>query len=145
VVAFRERLLGYRHTMASHGLPIDPRWVVVTETGSDAGFRGALQLFQSGQRPTALFVGSDVMALGVLEAAQSRGWAIPNDLALVSFDNISFARVAAVPLTTVDGRTAELGKIAVQLLLDRVEGQGNGPVQQITLPPALIVRRSCGS
>ncbi len=145
VVAFRERLLGYRHAMASHGLPIDPRWVVLTESGADAGFRGALGLFHVRERPTALFVGSDVMALGVLEAAQQVGWAIPDDLALVSFDNIAFARVAAVPLTTVDGRTAELGRIAVQLLLDRIESQGAGPVQQITLPPALIVRRSCGS
>ena len=70
---------------------------------------------------------------------------IPEDLALVSFDNITFARVAAVPLTTIDGRTPELGRIAVQLLVDRIEGQGNGPVQQIVLPPSLIVRRSCGA
>lgn len=145
VVAFRERLRGYRETMAKQGLAIDPRWVVITESGTDAGFRGALQIFHAGERPTALFVGSDVMALGVLEAAQASGWAIPDDLALVSFDNISFARVAAVPLTTVDGRTAELGRIAVQLLVDRIAGQSAGHVQQITLPPALIVRRSCGS
>jgi DNA-binding LacI/PurR family transcriptional regulator len=145
VVAFRERLLGYRHTMAKHDLPVDPRWVGITESGTDAGFRGALQLFHASERPTALFVGSDVMALGVLEAAQTSGWVIPDDLALVGFDNISFARVASVPLTTIDGRTAELGKIAVQLLVDRIEGQGNGPIQQIVLPPSLIVRRSCGS
>jgi DNA-binding LacI/PurR family transcriptional regulator len=50
-----------------------------------------------------------------------------------------------VPLTTVDGRTAELGRIAVQLLVDRIEGQIPDGIQQITLPPALIVRRSCGS
>jgi DNA-binding LacI/PurR family transcriptional regulator len=145
VVAFRDRLLGYRATMVSHGLEVDPRWVVVTESGTDAGFRGALQLFHADERPTALFVGSDVMALGVLEAAQCSGWTIPDDLALVGFDNISFARVAAVPLTTVDGRTAELGRIAVQLLVDRIEGNGVSSVKHITLPPALIVRRSCGS
>jgi DNA-binding LacI/PurR family transcriptional regulator len=145
VVAFRDRLLGYRDTMAKHGLEVDSRWVVITESGIDAGFRGALQLSNAGERPTALFVGSDVMALGVLEAAQSSGWTIPGDLALVGFDNISFARVAAVPLTTVDGRTAELGRIAVQLLVDRIEGNGVSSVKHIILPPALIVRRSCGS
>jgi DNA-binding LacI/PurR family transcriptional regulator len=145
VVAFRDRLRGYRDTMEKHGLSIDPRWLVITESGTDAGFRGALQLFHGGERPTALFVGSDAMALGVLEAAQCSGWAIPDQLALVSFDNISFARVAAVPLTTVDGRTAELGRIAVQMLVDRIEGQTPAGIQQITLPPALIVRRSCGS
>ena len=145
VVAFRDRLLGYRDTMAKHGLDVEPRWVVITESGIDAGFRGALQLLNADERPTALFVGSDVMALGVLEATQSSGWTVPDDLALVGFDNISFSRVAAVPLTTVDGRTAELGRIAVQLLVDRIEGNGVSSVKQITLPPALIVRRSCGS
>lgn len=145
VVAFRERLRGYRDTMANHGLAIDPRHVLITESGTDGGFRGALQLFHASERPTALFVGSDAMALGVLEAAQSIGVSIPHELALVGFDNISFARVAAVPLTTIDGRTAELGQIAVQLLVDRIEGHGARPIQQITLPPSLIVRRSCGS
>jgi DNA-binding LacI/PurR family transcriptional regulator len=145
VVAFRERLLGYRAAMAAHGLQIDPRWTIITESGMDAGLRGALHLFHADERPTALFVGSDAMALGVLEAAQYSGWVVPHHLAIVGFDNISFARVAAVPLTTVDGRTAELGRIAVQLLVDRIEGLGKGSVQQITLPPALIVRRSCGS
>jgi len=145
VVAFRERLRGFRDAMQAAGLPVSPECVVVTESGMDAGFRGALHLFHAPERPTALFVGSDAMALGVLEAAQASGWAIPEDLALVSFDNISFARVAAVPLTTVDGRTPDLGRIAVQMLVDRIEGQGNGPVQQIVLPPALIVRRSCGA
>lgn len=145
VVAFRERLRGYRDTMARHGLPIDPRWVTVTETGIESGFRGAMHLFHRDDRPTALFVGSDAMALGVLEAAQASGWRIPEDLAIVGFDNITFSRVAAVPLTTIDGRTAELGRIAVQLLVDRIAGNGQGNIQQITLPPSLIVRRSCGS
>ena len=145
VVAFRERLRGYREAMDRHGLPIDPRWVIVTETGIESGFRGAMHLFHLDERPTALFVSSDAMALGVLEAAQASGWRIPEDLAIVGFDNITFSRVAAVPLTTIDGRTAELGRIAVQLLVDRIEGNGSGNIQQITLPPSLIVRRSCGS
>lgn len=145
VVAFRERLRGFRAAMERHGLPVDPRWVTITESGAGAGFRAARELFLASERPSALFVGSDVMALGVLEAAQASGWNIPDDLALVGFDNISFARVAAVPLTTIDGRTAELGTIAVQLLADRIEGKRDGTVEQITLPPSLIVRRSCGA
>lgn len=145
VVAFRERLRGYRDVMARHELSIDPRWEIISESGTESGFRGAMHLFHLDARPTALFVGSDAMALGVLEAAQASGWRIPQDLAIVGFDNITFARVAAVPLTTIDGRTAELGRIAVQLLVDRIESNGNGNIQQITLPPSLIVRRSCGS
>jgi DNA-binding LacI/PurR family transcriptional regulator len=145
VVAFRERLRGYRDTMARHGLPIAPRWEIITESGTESGFRGAMHLFHLDERPTALFAGSDAMALGVLEAAQASSWRIPEDLAIVGFDNITFSRVAAVPLSTIDGRTAELGRIAVQLLVDRIEGNGSGNIQQITLPPSLIVRRSCGS
>jgi DNA-binding LacI/PurR family transcriptional regulator len=145
VVAFRERLRGYHEALARTGLEADPRWVVVTESSGDAGLRAALHLFHSEDRPSALFVGSDAMALGVLEAAQYGGWSVPGDLALVSFDNISFARIAAVPLTTVDGRTADLGRIGVQLLVDRIEGRGARAAEQIMLPPALIVRKSCGS
>src|SRR5215212_4477637 len=108
--------------MEQHGLPVDPRWLVITESGTDAGFRGALHLFYGGERPTALFVGSDAMALGVLVGAQCSGWVIPDDVALVSVDNISCPGVAAFALTTVACPTAELGRIAVQLHIDRIEG-----------------------
>lgn len=145
VLAFRERLRGYRDALAKHGLSADPGGIVTTESSADGGFRGALHLFHADRPPTALFVASDAMALGVLEAAQEASRRVPGDLALVGFDNISFSRVAAVPLTTVDSRTADLGRIAVQLLVDRVEGRSGSAVQHIKLPPSLVVRRSCGS
>jgi DNA-binding LacI/PurR family transcriptional regulator len=84
------------------------------------------------------------VALELLQAAQHVGLRVPEDLALVGFDDLSFAAHLSPPLTTVAQPRMDLGLRAGHLLINRIEGQGNLP-RHIDLPTSLIVRESCGA
>jgi LacI family transcriptional regulator len=145
IVQFQLRYAGFQESLRLHGIPERADWVVFGEPTIQMGFRLAVNLMSMKDRPTALFVGNDNMAMGVLEACDIYGWDVPNDLALVGFDNNSFSRLALVPLTTVDSRIVELGQLAVQVMLEKIRGEDNGVPKKVILPPSLVVRRSCGA
>ncbi|NAZ82599.1 substrate-binding domain-containing protein, partial [Kineococcus sp. R8] len=90
-------------------------------------------------RATAVFCANDLLALGVLNECVRRGVRVPDDLAIVGYDDIGFAATASVPLTSVRQPRQLLGRTAVELLLAQVEGR---PAQQVVFEPELVVRRS---
>ena len=90
-------------------------------------------------RPTAIFAANDVTALGVLEAAEELGLEIPRDLSLVGYDNIVYAGLPRIQLTTVAQPAVEMGQIAADWLLSAIRGKKQSLLQQI-LPPQLIIR-----
>lgn len=94
-------------------------------------------------RPAAVFAVNDTVALAILQAAQRHGVRVPDDLALVGFDDLSFAAYLTPPLTTVMQPRLEIGVRAANLLINRVEGQISPP-QHIEIPTNLLVRASCG-
>ena len=95
-------------------------------------------------RPEAIFAASDNIALGVMDAAGKLGLRIPEDLALVGFDDTEFSSNAKINLTTVSQKKYEMGTLGVQILLDLINGQEHGSVNKIVLEPELIIRKSCG-
>jgi LacI family transcriptional regulator len=127
--------------------------VVASATTHEAGAAAMDRLLDLAQAPTAVFVGSDGMALGALEACARRGVRVPEDMAVVSFDNIWVARLPGIGLTTVDSKAREVGRRAARQLLTRIESRwggasgapatGEGPNVQV-LPTNLIRRRTCG-
>ncbi|WP_374198571.1 substrate-binding domain-containing protein [Streptomyces scabiei] len=92
-------------------------------------------------RPTALFAGADVVAMGVLEALADAGLSVPGDLSVAGYDNTTFAAFGPVSLTSVDQAGREMGRNAVRLLLDRIADHGR-PSAKVTLSPTLVTRRS---
>jgi len=106
-------------------------------SGEDAAER----LLARHDRPTAIFCFNDQMAIGVLGVARRRGLSVPKDLSVVGFDDISFARYTAPPLTTVAQPVKEIGQEAVRLLLRIIKGQALSPVS-VVLPHKLITRES---
>jgi LacI family repressor for deo operon, udp, cdd, tsx, nupC, and nupG len=108
------------------------------ESGAVAGER----LFDRAERPTAVFCFNDEMAIGVLEAARRRGLRVPQDLSIVGFDDIRFARHMDPPLTTIAQPMREIGEGTVRLLLDILNGK-TVPTS-VTLPHSLVVRGSTG-
>jgi DNA-binding LacI/PurR family transcriptional regulator len=153
-----ERLEGYRTTLVEAGLPFDSevvtRGVVPPDDpdfGSAEGFRAATSLLSGTRRPTAILAGNDYLALGAMEAIEEQGLAVPRDVSLVGFDDIRFARLPRIGLTTVAQPTGLMGREAVQLLVDRlranqVEQRANHglwhvPVSRV-FAPELIVRQS---
>jgi DNA-binding LacI/PurR family transcriptional regulator len=90
----------------------------------------------------AVFVNSDVMAIGALEGLRSAGRVVPDDVAVVGYDDIALAAYCSPPLTTVRQNLALSGRLMVERLLEAIDGSAVAPV---VLPTELIVRRSCGA
>jgi len=139
-----DRRSGARRAVAEFGA--DPDALVLLETGglTVAEGRGAaarLVGLPSKRRPTAVFCANDLLALGVLQQMTQHGVRVPDDLAIVGYDDIEFAAAAAVPLTSVMQPRHLLGRTAAELLLKESHG---GEHQHVQFEPELVVRQSSG-
>lgn len=103
-------------------------------------YERALELLQ-GPLPDAIFVFSDMTAMKVLEAAEERGVRIPEDVSLIGYDNITFARLPRIDLTTVSQKKHEQGRIAVERLIEKIQGRTDKTVD--ILQPQLMIRSTC--
>jgi len=133
------RRVAFERALASAGHPLDPRLVVesdFTEEGAYAAMQALLP-----QEPDAVFAFSDRMALGVVRALQDAGRSVPEDVAVVGFDDLPPARASTPPLTTIRQEVEQTGMRAVELLLERIESP-DAPARRIELPTRLVVRSS---
>lgn len=114
---------------------------------ADAGRHAAEQLVALGQRrrPEAIFAANDLIALGVLQGLTLAGLRVPDDIAIVGYDDIDFAASAAIPITSVRQPREELGRVATDILLGVIDDPANPRVRDVVLEPELVVRRSTGS
>ncbi len=139
-----QRRAGYERALVEAGVAIDPR--LIKEGGSkvEPGRAAADRLLDLVERPTAIFSANNQMTIGALAAFEERGVRVPDDMAVVSFDDFAWAGFFRPPLTTVAQPTYELGRRATELLLRRIE-DGSAPPERIVLPGMLVVRESCGA
>lgn len=145
--SIRDRLLGYRQALETYGVPYDESLVLCCPYPTTPTTEPPEALDDYVRRtdaPTAIFAVHDQVALHLLQAARQAGRRVPDDLALVGFDDLSFAAHLTPPLTTVAQQRSELGTRAANLLIDRIEGF-TGPYQHIEVPTSLIIRESCGA
>jgi len=94
------------------------------------------------QAPTAVFAASDMLALGALAAAREKGLRVPEDVSVAGFDDIDFAAFSDPPLTTLRVPASRMGEMAVEVLMEMIEGNSE-EVRQISLGTELVVRGSC--
>ncbi|MTE17953.1 LacI family DNA-binding transcriptional regulator [Streptomyces sp. TRM43335] len=142
-----QRLAGYRRALRRAGVTPDPALEVPVPTlHRAAGARAMARLLDGGGPvPDAVFAFSDELALGVLLVARERGIGVPEDLAVVGFDDIEDGRYANPSLTTVSPDKAQIAERALQCLADRVYSPGAAvPPQRITVPHRLVARESTG-
>lgn len=141
------RLDGFRSAMSMAGLQTDPALVRFGDFHVRAGHDHALELLRGPDRPTAIFAGSDLQALGVLEAARVRGLQVPADLSVVGYDDIPPARWSSPALTTVDQPLVAMAEEAVRMLLrlrssehteSSIEFGTRLVVRDSTAPPAAV-------
>ncbi|MNE59336.1 HTH-type transcriptional repressor PurR [compost metagenome] len=128
--------------MQEAGLAINPAWVQEGDFDCASGHDAMLRLLAMPERPSALFVCNDMMAMGVISAAHRAGLVIPRDLSLVGYDNVALAQYMSPPLTTVNQPKEELGRLAVTRLLARINGERIDN-RMITVDPDLVIRDSC--
>jgi len=138
----RDRLNGATQRAKAHGAERD---IVIMhgDFSIESGALAAERLLTRRERPTAIFCFNDEMAIGVLDVARRLKIAVPDDLSLVGFDDIRFARYFDPPLTTIAQPMREIGERTVRLLLEILNGTMTMPLS-ITLPHTLIVRGSTG-
>ncbi len=149
----RDRYHGYRRALEDFGIEFRPEWLIqspnhfsspiYSEEQEDIEIDRYRKLIQTPDRPSAIFAINDITAYLVSKAASLEGLCIPEDLALVGFDNDAFARRASVPLTTVAQPFEEIGARAAHLLVDRLRGSPPG-FERVLLNTQLIIRQSCG-
>ena len=139
-----ERATGYRQTLLDHGLPYDDGLVQRTRNFAEDGYKGAFPLLDLNPRPTAIFAASDEVALGILGALHDRGLKSPEDLALVSVDDLPFAAIVRPALTTVRVPRRQMGIHALRMIAMHATYPDTQPASMV-LPTELIVRQSCGA
>lgn len=140
----RDRREGALAALADAGLPPEALVEIPSErldvaAGRDAGAR----LLGLVPRPTAVFCANDLLALGVLQALYAAGVRVPQDIAIVGYDDIEFAAAAAVPLTSVRQPAVVMGRLAAELLLEESDDEdGTHEHRSVVLQPELVVRAS---
>ena len=139
----RKRQLGYSKALASAGMELDPCLIIEGPPSIRGGYRSALRLLEN-TKLDALFCYNDLMAIGSIVACRHLGIAIPEDVALIGFDDITVSALITPPLTTVHIAQYELGRKAGTLLLERLDGRETAP-KSVDFPVELQVRNSCGT
>jgi LacI family transcriptional regulator len=138
----RERLEGYRQALQEAGIPLDSSIELRGAFDVESGERLAGQLFDQAAPVEALFVGNNLMTLGVLKSIQARGLRVPEDIALVGYDDIPWAELGSISVTTVMQPVYELGSTAALRLFQRLKNPAIQSRQEITLAPTLRIRGS---
>src|SRR3982074_709650 len=141
-----ERVAGYRRALQEAGVEMDDRLVVSGASTSEGGVVAANAVLDVAEPPSAIFSGNNLMSIGALQAIANRGLLVPDDVALVGFDDFPFPWSDAFRphLTTIAQPTYELGRRAAEILVQRLKRSGSASVERVVLDGKLVVRESSG-
>lgn len=136
-----QRLRGFRRAMTEAGLPVAPEYLQETTFDIRGGRSSALLLLRMLPRPTAIFAGNDMIAMGVIQTIRDLGLRCPEDVSVIGFDDLDFAALINPSLASVFQPGYQLGATAARILLDRVQGDA-GPARHVVLQTELRIRES---
>lgn len=135
------RYKGYYSAMHAAGLTVNPDWVINCRWDEKLCTEGVSRLCRLEDRPTALFAASDLMAMAALSSLYLNGVSVPNEMSVIGLSNIDLSKYSNPPLTTLEVPTREMGLMAVDLLLSRINGDALLP-KKVIFPTKLILRSS---
>lgn len=133
----RERYEGYVRALESHGLPLRPEWVFKVRPTESSGYQSALKLLQRPDRPTAIFTGNNLLALGTLRAFYELNLRVAEDIALGTFDEMSMMTLLLPDLNVVAQPTYQIGALATERLLKRI-ADPSLPTREVVLKASLL-------
>lgn len=136
------RTEGYKKALNEFKVEIDESMILNGGFRRENGYELMQRIMKSGNIPDAVFASNDVLALGVLQCAQEYGLKIPEDFGVVGFDDIAYAKIPQVQLTTIAQPKYEIGKYAIDILVSEMRKASKGEVQKIILEPELIIRKT---
>lgn len=135
------RYEAYMRVMNHNNFEIDPNWIINSKWHRDTCYYETLKLLKLENRPTAIFVASDHMAIAAISAIHSMGLNVPEDISVIAISDIAEAAYLTPPLTTVSIPQKDMGKIATEILLQRIQGDTT-ITKQIFVPCKLTIRNS---
>jgi DNA-binding LacI/PurR family transcriptional regulator len=143
LVVSQDRLEGYHKALRHNQLPMHSEWIVEGEFLQESGYRAMSQIMSIPESPTALVVTDDLVAYGVLRGLSELGYSVPQDISLVSFNNISISELTSPPLSSVDIGIYHMGYTASQTLIRQIQGEKIH--QERMIIPHRIVHRESSS
>lgn len=141
----RERLDAFLATLRRAGAAVDRRLVLEGDFKARSAYELVRAFLRMRRRPTALFVANNLMTIGALLGLKEAGVRIPQDMAVVGFDDMEWAPILTPPLTAVAQPGYALGAKAAELLIERLAGGGSPAPRTVVLQPRLVIRQSCGA
>jgi DNA-binding LacI/PurR family transcriptional regulator len=135
---------GYLRAVQKHGLA--PERITLEDWGPgilEESYRAGIRMGGMSDRPTALVCWSDLVAMGICRGLQEAGARVPEDVAIVGFDDVQIGAYFTPPLTTVAQPVEEICRKAMELLIEQLNGKKE--VRQVTVQPGLVIRKSCGA
>jgi LacI family transcriptional regulator len=137
-----DRLEGYSKALRERGRDVDPALIVEGDFTEESGYFAMQKMLAA--RPDAVFAASDIMAIGAMRAIREAGLCVPDDIAVVGFDDLPLANPPDPLLTTIRQPVSQFGFMAVDILLDVIEN-GLNPPRRVIMDTELIIRDSCGA
>lgn len=140
-----DRKKGFERAFAEGGRALNDRWLVSGEYTQECGYETMGRWIASEEVPTAVFCGSDTIAMGVFRALYEGGLRVPDDVAVVGFDDLPMSKYLVPPLTTVHQPIYQKGLLAADIVVDEIEGQDPSRREKADLATKIVIRESCGA
>jgi len=142
-MADNDRLEGYRRAFNRYGLEPEARYIKFGDFRQQTGYNIIRTLIADGNYPEAIFAENDVLAIGILHGIKDSGLKVPEDIALIGFDDIAFSSYQEFQLSTINQPKEQMGRTAAEILIEKIENSENPPPpRRVILEPELIIRSS---
>lgn len=142
---YRERFRGYQTALAEFGVPLNKKLIYDNSKGWQDGYRAVMKMLDRGLMPEAVFATSDPKALGAIKAVKERGLKVPEDVAIIGYDNLDVSELMDPPLTTIAQPFYEAGTKAAERLMELIAKNGQVAAVVERLVPQLLIRQSVGT
>jgi LacI family transcriptional regulator len=140
---YADRFKGFLHALQDHQLPFSNNLLIVNDISEEAGEEAAMELIRMKERPDGLFITNDLVAAVCMRTLMSHGISVPDDMAIVGFNNDSICKLTMPTITTINYPGFEMGRLAAMQVLAAIEGKcPHHPVATAVVPAELIVRHS---
>jgi LacI family transcriptional regulator len=138
----QDRLLGYKKALAANNIPVEDKYIFIGDYKQSGGYNITKKILKMKDRPTAIFVSSNMMTLGCVQALMEENVRIPEDMAVIGFDNVEILNIAGLNISYINGPNKEMGKRGMELLLSILNNEDNGETKTIILSTELILNGS---
>lgn len=142
---FNLRSEGYKFALSNNNITINEKMILLGDTSFNSGYQAIINNIEMVKKTTALFAQNDLMALGAIRALKELSIRVPEDIAVVGYDNIEFATYYKPYLTTVHQPTKEIAMLTCERLVNLLNNKESSVRRRIVIQPRLIVRESCGA